>query len=213
MSELTAVTPGGLLHYVIGAFSSPRSRVKELAVDPRLKAIAWQAVLISGAMSALATAVSNYYARNNPGNGTFFLPENSPISEMIFWGGVEFAIILASFLFTLFLWSHLFGYREEKNAVWAAAALSCCPAIILDPLLEVTHFAINDELAYWAIFGAYLLIAVSIAAVYFSAALAIPYMKAAALTLCNLAIFFIAVIAMGVAIATAFTLTSMQSIQ
>lgn len=185
------------LYYVIGAFTAPYSRVRELMAEPRLKSLAWQIVLFSAVISAASGIASNYFEHKYGGGVSYILPADYPVADTLIWAAIEFSIFIAGFPVAKFLWSYLFGYRDEAKGVWAASAMAMCPLIILDPLLEVfSFFAGSDEetFSYLLVFVAYAFVCATITALYYAAALAISYMRAAAFAFAGMLIYIIAAI-------------------
>src|SRR4029079_9337386 len=136
MSELALAPQRNFLSYIVGALSAPRASVRQLAAEAALRALAWQLVVVSAMVSVSATILTDAYSYANQEGETYLLPADYAIADSLLWAAIEFSILLASFPLMRFLWSYLFGFREEARAVWAAAAMLTCPAIILNPLQE-----------------------------------------------------------------------------
>jgi len=195
--DLAVPASRGALYYVIGAFTAPHSRVRELMAELRLKSLAWQIVLFCAAISAASGIASNYFDHKYRGGVSYILPPDYPVADTLIWGAIEFLIFIAGFPVARFLWSYLFGYRDEERGVWAASAMAMCPLIILDPLLEIiSFFTGSDEETslYLLVFVAYAFVSAAITALYYTAALAISYLRAAALAFASMLIYLLAAI-------------------
>ena len=195
MAELALASQSSLLSYIVGSVTAPRATVRQLMAEPQLKSVVWRLVLVSAAVSAAATILAGLYEYLYRSFEPVLLPSDYPVADIFLWGVIELGLFIGSFLLIRFLWAYLFGYRNETIAIWAAAAMSCCLLMILDPLLEIAWLVQGDPdtASTFMVFGAYLLVFLLIVAIYFSAALVISYLKAVALALCALLVDLFAV--------------------
>lgn len=201
MSEIAVALQPSLLSYIVGSVTVPRATVRQLMADPQLKSVGWQLVLIAATVSTLSGVFAGLYEYlyNKDSFETTFFPADYPLADTLLWSAIGFGLFIFSFLLIRFLWSYLFGYRDAPKAVWAAAVMSCCPLIILDPLFELvmlTQAANADAVSVFTVSGAYLLIFSLFAAAYFSAALVISILKAFVLFVCAALIAIVAVVAL-----------------
>ena len=193
---LAVPSPRGALHYVIGAFTAPNARVRELMAEPGLRNLAWLIVLFSAVVSAGAGMVADHLLGLRISESLVF-PVDYDFGDVLFNAAMECLIFGAGFLLTILVWSYLFGYRDRKDAVWAASALAACPAMLFGPALSVGQLVVGAGffgLAASAL--AYLVVSASVGAIYYRAALAISYLRAACLQLLSTLIYFAALFAL-----------------
>lgn len=192
--ELAVSAPRGAPYYVIGAFAAPHARARELMAEPRLTSLAWQVVLFSAVVSVIAGSTVRHIlgiANSAPA----FLPAEYAFTDMLLKGALACLIFVASFLLSVFLWSYLFGYRDQKQGVWAASALATCPTMVLSPLFSIGVGAMGQ--GFYEALGptlVYALISALIAAIYYRATLIISYIRAVCLILLNSLIFIVGTI-------------------
>ncbi len=192
--DLAVPASRGALYYVIGAFTAPQSRARELMADPQLTSLAWQIVVFSAVVSVIAgTTVRHILGIDNA--ATVFLPAEYALGDMFLKGALACLIFVASFLLTILLWSYLFGYRDQKEGVWAASAMAGCPTMVLSPLFSIgvgsTGQGLSEALGPAL---AYLLISALIVAIYYRATLVISYIRAVCLILLNSLIYVVGTI-------------------
>lgn len=203
--ELFAAAPRHAFYYVVGAFSAPRLRVMELTTELGLKSLAWQIVLFSALLRAMAVFAGDFLGSTE----TVFLPAGYATGDLLIGVAIEFAIAVAGFAAAIFLWRHLFGYRDRTRGVWAASAMAACPAIILSVLLEIIYFATETNEPYYAgiVALAFLLISAMLAGIYYSAALGLSYARATILSIVGTTFYFIAEIGIVFAILASLWIT------
>ncbi len=197
--ELVVSASRGALYYVIGAFTAPQSRARELMAEPRLTSLAWQIVVFSAVVSVIAgTTVRHILGIDN--TATVFLPAEYAFADIFLKGMLACLIFVASFLLTILLWSYLFGYREQKEGVWAASAMAVCPTMVLSPLLSIVVGATGQ--GFVEALGptlAYALVSALIVATYYRATLVISYIRAVCFTLLNMLISVVGTIVLVLA--------------
>lgn len=192
--ELIVSTPRGAPYYVIGAFTEPHVRVRELMAEPQLRSLAWRIVLFSAVVGAVAGLVLIELVRDDK-SATTFLPVEYAFGDMLLRGAVGLLAFVVSFILTILLWSYLFRYRDQKDGVWAASAMATCPSMILNPALSAGLFVAGDgSFVSLAIVSAYAFVISLILAIYYRATLVISYARAVCLQLLSSLIFFVGLI-------------------
>lgn len=206
--EFVVSASRGALYYAIGAFTAPQSRARELMAEPRLTSLAWQIVLFSAVISAGATSATDYLLGTGK-SATTLLPAQYAFGEMLLWGAIACVIFVVSFFLTILLWSYLFGYRDQKQGLWAASAMASCPLIFLSPALSVGLSAAGEGVSVASAVGAaYTLVSALILAIYYRATLVISYVRAVCLLALNTLLFFVGLMVLVLVGALLFFLLS-----
>lgn len=192
-----AVSPSrGAPYYVIGAFTAPHARVRELMAEPGLRNLAWLIVLFSAVVSAGAGMVADHLLGLRISESLVF-PVEYAFGDVLFNAAMECLIFGACFLLTVLLWSYLFGYRDRKDGVWAASAMATCPAMLFSPALSFGQLVVGIGFFGLAVTAlAYLVVSASVGAIYYRAALVISYLRAVSLLLLSTLINFAALLAL-----------------
>lgn len=180
----------GALHYVIGAFTAPNARVRELMAEPGLRNLAWLIVLFGAVVSAGAGMAADHLLGIRVAESLVF-PVEYAFGDVLFNAAMECLIFGAGFLLTVLLWCYLFGYRDRKDGVWAASAMTTCPAMLFGPAISIGQVVVGAGFFGLAVTAlAYLVVSASIGAIYYRSALAISYPRAACLLLLSTLISF-----------------------
>lgn len=192
--ELVVSASRGAPYYVIGAFTAPYSRVRELRAEPQLASLAWQIVVFSAIISAGAGMAADHLLGIRV-TETFILPIEYAFGDVLLGGAIECLIFAACFFLTVLLWTYLFGYRDRREGVWAASAMATCPAMFFSPALSIGQLVVGIGFFGLAVTAmTYLLVSTAIGAIYYQAALVISYLRAACLLLMSTLIYFVGMI-------------------
>lgn len=115
-----------IAYYAWGALVAPRATAREMVSEPDLRRLAWTIAIVSSLMLGLLSVVDEaWLIRFAPerSEGVFLSTDSPPGAKIATSFLFMFLVSIAFFAGAVFLWKHLFGFREKTGENFAATGL------------------------------------------------------------------------------------------